>query len=141
MPLVNGTTIIHQCLHGYGDGHQLLQSSTRLPAKAHQLLLTMSDMSGPSMISGFQSYLTGYAVPGTNWYAFAKTWYANEMRRPGCVWTHTLLIESADLSKIDDLGILLNFFERPERDSKEFTYDNLVVLSFDHPYPRHQKLQ
>ncbi len=43
---------INQCLHGYADGHQLLQTSTKLPPKADQLLLTLSDMSGPSMISG-----------------------------------------------------------------------------------------
>ncbi len=140
MHLVDGSTTIHQCLHGYSDGHQLLQSSTRLPEKADQLLLTMSDMSGPSMISGFQSYLTGYSVNGTNWYAFAKTWYANEMRRPGCVWTHTLLMESADLARINDLGILSTFFVRPNGNSKQFAYNNPILLDFDLLYPDNYKL-
>src|SRR5438128_1940534 len=140
MHSVEGGTTIHQCLHGYGDGHQLLQSSTRLPSKADQLLLTMSDMSGPSMVSGFQSYLTGYSVDGTNWYAFAKTWYASEMRRPGCVWTHTLLIESADLARNLDLRALLGLFVRPPTDSKQFNYDRPILLDLNLFYSDNQKL-
>src|ERR1044072_128199 len=89
---------IHHCLHGYSDGHQLLHSTIRLSPKVDQLLLTMSDMSGPSMVPGFQQYLTGYPIIGSNWYALAQTWYAGEKRRPGCVWTQTLLIDNADLA-------------------------------------------
>src|SRR6266852_6847304 len=122
---------IHQCLHGYDDGHQLLQASTRLSPKADQLLLNMSDMSGPSMTSGFQSYLTGYPVNGANWYAFAKTWYANEMRRPGCVWTHTLLIEIADLAKIDNLRALLSLFVRPSKEYKQSNYASPILIGFN----------
>lgn len=120
---------IHQCLHGYADGHQLLHSSTRLSSKADQLLLTMSDMSGPSMVNGFQSYFTGYPVNETGWYAFARTWYAKEMRRPGCVWTHTLLIETADLAAIRDLRCLMVLFARPERLKRETKYDAPIYLS------------
>ncbi len=119
---------IHQCLHGYADGHQLLQASTKLPPKADQLLLTLSDMSGPSMISGFQSYLTGYPVTDTSWYAFARTWYASEMPRPGCVWTHTLLIETADLARIQDFGVLLKLFVRPPKEKKQTSYTHPIKL-------------
>lgn len=122
---------IHQCLHGYDDGHQLLQASTKLPSRADQLLLNMSDMSGPNMTSGFQSYLTGYPANGTNWYAFAKTWYANEMRRPGCVWTHTLLIESADLAKIDNLRALSRLFVRPSKKHKQSNYGSPIRMGFN----------
>jgi hypothetical protein len=35
------------------------------------------------------------------------------MKRPGCVWTHTLLIENTDLAHIDDLSVMLPVFTRP----------------------------
>jgi len=119
---------LHQCLHGYADGHQLIQSSVKLPPKADRLLLTLSDMSGPSIVSGFQVYLTGYPVTDTSWYAFAKTWYANEMPRPGCVWTHTLLIETADLARIRDFRVLLELFIRPSKDLNQSSYATPVKL-------------
>lgn len=122
---------IHQCLHGYDDGHQLIQTSTRIPSKADRLLLTLSDMSGPTMVSGFQSYLTGYPVPDTNWYAFAKTWYAPEKPRPGCVWTHTLLIETADLARIQNSGFLLKLFARPSKERKLKGYAKPLELPMD----------
>lgn len=125
---------IHQCLHGYADGHQLIQTSTKLSPKADQLLLTLSDMSGPSMISGFQSYLTGYPVTDTSWYAFARTWYASEMPRPGCVWTHTLLIETADLARIQDFGVLLKLFIRPSKEKKQTSYTNPIKLELNSGY-------
>lgn len=131
MHIVEEVIKIHQCLHGYADGHQLLQASTRLPPKADQLLLTLSDMSGPSMISGFQSYLTGYPVTDTSWYAFARTWYASEMPRPGCVWTHTLLIETADLARIQDFGVLLKLFIRPPKEKKQTSYTNPIKLDLN----------
>ena len=88
---------IEQTLHGYSDGHRLLAASTELPRDARYAMLGLSDISGRSMVSGFEEYLTGYPVPDSSLYAFAKTWYAPEMERPGCVWTHTLLIESRNL--------------------------------------------
>ncbi len=128
MQTVDERVTLQQCLHGYADGHQLLQSSTKFPPKADRLLLTLSDMSGPSMVSGFQAYLTGYPVTDTSWYAFAKTWYANEMPRPGCVWTHTLLIETADLARIRDFRVLLELFIRPSKDLKQYSYITAVKL-------------
>lgn len=119
---------IHQCLHGYDDGHQLIQTSTRIPSKADRLLLTLSDMSGPTMVTGFQPYLTGYPVPDTSWYAFAETWYAPEKPRPGCVWTHTLLIETADLARIQNWELLLKLFARPSKDRKLKSYAEPLVL-------------
>ena len=93
---------IDQVLHGYSDGHSLLHNSVDLPKEAQRAILILSDMSGPSMIEGFEEYLTGYQLPETDYYAFAKTWHAPEMERPGCVWTHTLLIKHTDFTKIFD---------------------------------------
>ena len=36
--------LIHQTLHGYKDGHRLLESSLKLPTAAHRLLLVMTDI-------------------------------------------------------------------------------------------------
>src|SRR6266478_6408008 len=83
--------LLHQALHGYADGHRLLESSIPIPDDLKRLMLRMSDLSGTSMASGFQDYLTGYPLQSLDAYALARTWYAPEMPRPGCVWTHTLI--------------------------------------------------
>jgi hypothetical protein len=46
---------VDQTLHGYDDGHRLLKSSSSLPSEVDRQLLVMSDMSGDSMISGFEA--------------------------------------------------------------------------------------
>jgi hypothetical protein len=106
---------IEQTLHGYSDGHRLLAASKELSRGAKYVMLPLSDMSGRSMVPNFEEYLTGYPVPETSLYAFARTWYAPEMERPGCVWTHTLLVESKDLGNISDFAALLPLFRRPTR--------------------------
>lgn len=80
------------------------------------------------MVPHFESYLTGYPLGDAGYYAFARTWYAPEMERPGCVWTQTLLIQFADLAHIRNLSILEPYFLRPTRDSaKQPTH--AIVLS------------
>src|SRR5207249_781669 len=67
--------------------------------------------------TGFAPYLTGFPLDGTNFYALARTWHATEVPRPGCVWTHTLLIDLADLAGIPDLGTLSILHNRPKREN------------------------
>lgn len=107
------TIELHQTLHGYQNGHQLLAGSTELTNGEKKLLLFQSDLSGPNVDDGFEHYLTGYPIAETGRYAFAKTWYAKEMKRPGCVWTHTLLISFSDLGRIPDFNVIENLFVRP----------------------------
>lgn len=104
---------INQTLHGYQNGHQLLASSVELSLVEKKLLLFQSDLSGSNIDEGFDNYLTGYPISEVGLYAFAKTWYAKEMKRPGCVWTHTLLIKFSDLGKIPDFNLLEHLFHRP----------------------------
>lgn len=111
---------IQQALHGYRDGHRLLESSTALSNEAKSTLLGLSDMSGPSIVSGFEDYVTGYPLTEAGLYALAATWYAPEMERPGCVWTHTLLIDFSDLAAIQDLSFLQSYFVRPSN-SEDFS--------------------
>lgn len=77
------------------------------------MLLFQSDLTG-SLESGFETYLTGYPISESNFYVLARTWYAPEMERPGCVWTHSLIIEYADLAKFHSLDFLLQKFVKPD---------------------------
>jgi hypothetical protein len=121
------TIKLHQTIHGYQNGHQLLASSTELTNGEKKLLLFQSDLSGPNVDDGFDQYLTGYPIAETGRYAFAKTWYAKEMKRPGCVWTHTLLINFSDLGRIPDFNIIEDLFIRPALNEYE-NYQQFVPL-------------
>ncbi len=74
----------------------------------------MSDVSGSGVASEGSSYLTGYPLQEAGMYALARTWSAPEMPRPGCVWTHTLFIEYADLATVSTLSRLNKLFARPD---------------------------
>ena len=74
---------VHQVLHGYDGGHRLLASSIDLSPSTQRLLLVASDMSGPRMYKGFETYITGYPMKKSGYYALARTWEAEEFSRPG----------------------------------------------------------
>ena len=105
--------VVEQTLHGYGEGHELLASSSKLSREARRILLSISDLSGQGFVHGFDGYLTGYPLPTISKYALGRTWYAPEMSRPGCVWTHTLLIDFEDIPRLDCIGGILRHFRRP----------------------------
>lgn len=106
---------VHQFLHGYADGHRLIEGSAKLPSELARLMLKMSDLSGSSVVSGFERYITGYPLESINAYALAMTWYASEMPRPGCVWTHTITLPVQTLATISSLVSLTKLFRRPKR--------------------------
>lgn len=87
------TATVHQTLHGYRRGHELLAGSVRLPASASDLVTRLSDLSG-STVSGweFTSYITGYPLNDAPYFTIARTWEDKKAARAGCVLTHTLLI-------------------------------------------------
>lgn len=104
---------LHQCLFGYEDGHKLLYSSVRLPPDAEALLLLQSDLR-PGLISADQrGYFTGIPLSSAKCYALMRTWPAPEMSRPGCVWTHAILIKFSDIARFESLGALTDLFSRP----------------------------
>lgn len=104
---------LHQLLHGYSEGHRLLESSMTVPDDLARLVLRMSDLSGSNVSRGFEEYLTGYPLTSINSYALAKTWYAPEMPRPGCVWTHTIVVPASAMAEIPSLDALHHLFKRP----------------------------
>lgn len=105
--------VVHQALHGYMDGHRLLASSISLKPRDAKLVATLSDASGSTANLEDAGYLTGYPLREAGLYALAKTWPAPEMPRPGCVWTHTLLVDFADLAAVQELAFLAHLFVRP----------------------------
>lgn len=123
------TNALHQFLHGYSEGHSLLQGSMTLPNDLARLMLRLSDLSGNSVVSGFEQYITGYPLDAINAYALAMTWYASEMPRPGCVWTHTLTIPSAVLATISSLTALINLFKRPAPNYRKDQYAEPLFLN------------
>ena len=103
-----------QALFGYSEGHRQLASSVSLPSKDVYELSMRSDLSPGANLSGTKSYISGFQLPDTRFYALIKTWPAPEMPRPGCVWSHVLLLSRSFLTKQVNLGVLEDLFRRPE---------------------------
>ena len=114
---------VDQALHGYRKGHELLATSRRLSREGARTLLELSDLSGPAARTrGFESYITGYPVPGEHLYAIARTWLATDGVRPGSVWTHTLLLTPEQLATIDLVNVA-RWFRRPTNTEQALGYD------------------
>lgn len=111
---------LQQTLHGYSEGHRLLASSIDLPSRDAKTLLMMSDASGPAATIGADGYLTGYPLLESGHYALARTWPAPELPRPGCVWTHTILIDFSDIPSLHGAGGILKLFRRPQGDERSY---------------------
>lgn len=120
--------LIEQTLHGYNMGHGLLASSLpNLAPEDQSLLFKLSDWTGFHVLNADEEdcYLTAYPLPGKKYYAIAKTWYADEMERAGCVWTHTLLLPIDDISQDFDFRTIIGLFRRPENNN--FSNYNLSI--------------
>lgn len=104
---------VDQTLHGYSEGHRLIYGSFKLPQPDARLMLVLSDASGSGSRIPSEGYLTGYPLAEAGKYVLARTWAAPEMSRPGCVWTHSLLIDFADLARLGSALDLLQCFQRP----------------------------
>lgn len=117
---------IEQMLHGYDNGHRLLASSVLLKNNAEMdAVATMSDWSEyVGSAKGDSSYVTAYPLAGSGYYVIAKTWYAHEMRRPGCVWTHSLLLPFEELNSVDDFRRLESYFKRPTAEGSFDAYSH-----------------
>ena len=123
--------LIEQTLHGYSNGHHLLAASTQLSKTSQKTMLVLSDLSGNDIYPEFSEYLTGYPLPEDGYYALAKTWYAPEKERPGCVWTHTLLIHSSDIINISNYILLTKQFTKPRNDKDTTKYNEAISISSD----------
>lgn len=122
---------LEQALFGYRDGHNLLGTSTPLTPDVRQFLATVTDSSGPECPNGFETVITGLPLPKTDFYAVFATWPAPEMPRPGCVWSHVILIQLPDLARIPALGAVGRFFCRPSSLVPSSAYQRPIILD-DH---------
>jgi GTPase-associated protein 1, N-terminal domain type 1 len=104
---------IDQALFGYADGHRQIASSVRLPPKDLFILSSASDLASGARLGERESYLSGLPLPDSRRYAFFRTWAAPEMPRPGCVWSHVLLLGPKTSASIPALSEVLPFFRRP----------------------------
>lgn len=104
---------LDQTLHGYSDGHRLINGSFKLPQSDARTMLVLSDASASGSRIPSEGYLTGYPLAESGKYVLARTWAAPEMSRPGCVWTHSLLIDFGDLARLGSALDLLECFRRP----------------------------
>ena len=122
---------IHQTLHGYQHGHNKLNSSIILPPIDEDRMKILSDWSEyAGGIDGDMSYITVYPLSQDNLFVIAKTWYADEMSRPGCVWTHSLIIDLSEIDDSFDFRKLKYYFHRPSDD--KYSYDkNIEVNAID----------
>ncbi len=116
--------VIHQALHGYRRGHELLAGSVRLPPAAADLVTRLSDLSG-SMASGwdFKAYHTGYRLPGAPYFALARTSEDKNAPRAGCVLSHTLLVPIDVWKSVKDPRVFATLLAEPEelRNEERFT--------------------
>ena len=124
--------IIEQTLHGYNKGHGLLASSFPVrPNNDSSIMSILSDWTGYRNELGEDSYMTFYPLSNGEKYAFAKTWYADEMERPGCVWTHTLIVALKDMDRNFDFRELNNYFRRPQKDEYDFYQHKIEIDTYE----------
>lgn len=119
---------IHQALWGYSNGHHLLTASVALSTSSRKMLEALTDLSGSDAPNAFDGYLTGCFLPADGYYALSKTWFAPEMERPGCVWTHTLFLETGSTAHWDGLD-LDNLFRRPQQNKINYQECYSIPLS------------
>jgi GTPase-associated protein 1, N-terminal domain type 1 len=119
---------IEQALFGYRDGHHLLAGSVNFPPGVRQFLATVTDGSGPESTEGFEKSYTGLPIPRTSYYALFCTWPAPEMPRPGCVWSHVLLIDFKTLGIIPELTPLRRLYMRPTSITDFQAYEESLAL-------------
>jgi GTPase-associated protein 1, N-terminal domain type 1 len=121
--------VVDQCLFGYEDGHRLMASSMQLGDELSDLT-ELSDLAPGVVFIGSNGYWTGVPAPKIGRYALMRTWPAPEMSRPGCVWTHVLLLEPSVLESVSDLSALVQLFKRPSGHFEQSQYrDQLFIES------------
>ncbi len=131
---------LEQALFGYRGGHRRLASSASFLPGDERFLVRMTDLSGSRSMPGFEEYVSGYALPSGTAYIFAKTWYAPECERPGCVWTHVIVVRHHDWAGLTSSSVCGSFRRPPlEKVSFDRYSDSLDVPSRtceDEDFPR-----
>jgi hypothetical protein len=107
--------VVHQQVHGYRHGHEMLTSSIRLELDDRETITRLSDLSGSAAgAKMFEPYLTAYPLPSNEYFALAKTWPDSLAKRSGCVLTHTLLVPLESWKKASAISSLKKYFRLPD---------------------------
>lgn len=101
-----------QFLFGYHRGHSLIAGSERLSPKTEAFLSRHSDAVPGISLGDTKQYWSGLPV-NSETYALIATWPAPEMPRPGCVWSHVILLDKQVLTGVENLGSLRVAFQKP----------------------------
>ena len=125
------TINVDQVLHGYANGHQLLSASCEMSIDDRNRMDELSDLNGHCDAQEFIDYFTGYPIDNGRKYVLAKTWYAYEMKRPGCVWTHSLIFDTQDIGKLSDIAELMKLFKRPTEAVRYSDYNSKIIIESD----------
>lgn len=118
------TINVEQLLFGYENGHKLLRSSLKSSLIQQKEVEILSDASGSGK---FEDYISCFPLSLDGYYVFSKTWYADEMERPGCVWTHMLLIKFEDIDYLAGRIDVKSLFHRPNGDFD--IYNNVISVN------------
>jgi len=120
---------VDQALFGYSEGHRQIAASIRLPSKDMYNLAAASDLASGAKLGPEDSYLTGLPLAESRRFALIRTWPAPEMPRPGCVWSHVVLIDFRLLSSHGDLSDFLGLLKRPSEVGPKFYSEPISVGS------------
>src|SRR5688500_16359040 len=102
--------VVHQAIHGYRQGHQLLAASCEFGHEVANILGHNTD-SAPRARGSDGSYLTGYPLPDTN-YVVARTWVDTDAERPNTVVTRSFILPRSSRPSYSAESIL-SHLQRP----------------------------
>lgn len=114
-------------LFGYAEGHRQLASTVRLPSQDMYHLSAASDLASGVKLEPAKSYVTGLPLAESRRFALIRTWAAPEMPRPGCVWSHVLLLDESVMSAQADMSIFFSLFRDPREVGRSF-YSRPVTM-------------
>lgn len=105
-------TTVDAQVHGYRQGHQLLDSSIQLSKSDQSIIDRLSDAAGPLRPGEcFEPYLSAYPLPSGLFYVFARTWQDLTVARDGCVRTMSIIISADDWQDARDLRPFLQLLD------------------------------
>ena len=111
---------LDHALFGYAEGHRQLASTARLPSQDMYHLSAASDLASSVKLEPAKSYVTGLPLAESRRFALIRTWAAPEMPRPGCVWSHVLLLDESVMSAQADMSVFFSLFRDPREVSRSF---------------------
>ena len=100
-------------------------------------MLLMSDLLTSALHGGKDSYLCGYPLRSAGQYVLARTWLAPELPRPGCVWTHSLVLDNQAITSASSMWDVMDLHRRPRNnDVSGYTARTSVLLCDESSLPK-----